>query len=73
MIEIKIEEEENFMAHEIILNSNFGVCNKVVLEHGHAQSKAELGSCKRDHKIFTVWPYTESLLIVMAESGGGII
>lgn len=43
------------MVHEITLNSNFGVFNKVVLEHGHAHSKVELGSCKRDHEIFTVY------------------
>lgn len=61
------------MAHEIILNLNLGVYNKVGLEHGHAHSKVELGSCKRDHKILTVSPYRESLLIIMAESNGGII
>lgn len=58
------------MAHEITLNSYFGVYNKVVLEHGHTHSKAELGSCKRDHEIFTIWPYRQSLLIAMAESRG---
>lgn len=58
------------MAHEIMLNSNFGVYNKVVLEYGHIHSKAELGSCKRDHKIFTVWPYRESLLIVIGTQWG---
>lgn len=49
------------MTLEIILNSDFGVHDKVLLEHSHAHSTLELSSYNRDHKIFATWLFTEKV------------